>query len=242
MSAVVIKKTGNGVRRLFEAFDQQVVAAYSERCYSTERRSDFLRAVELNPDNLFWVRQVHGENIVRVNAETKSTTDMMADGLITNLPGSVLGILTADCLPVFFWDPVKRAVGIAHAGWRGALHGIAPKMVAAFQQNFGSRVQSIYVGMGPCIRQKAYEVGADFEALFPGFYQPGPIAGKGYLDLAGFVRQGLLDAGILPERIEDCGLCTFQEQDHFYSYRRESQTRERILSVISMRGESYESK
>jgi hypothetical protein len=109
-------------------------------------------------------------------------------------------------------------------------------MVAAFQQNFGSRPESIFIGMGPCIRQNAYEVSADFEALFPGFYQAGSAEGKGQLDLAGFVRKGLVDAGILTQHIEDCGWCTFQEQDHFYSYRRENQTRERILSVISIRG------
>ncbi len=221
--------------RLFSGFEKQVAAAYSERHFDSSRRSDFLKIFNLNPERLFLVKQVHGENIIRVQADTAQTNAIMADGLITNIPGMTLGILTADCVPVFFWDSARGVVGLVHAGWRGAVHGIAPKMVSAFQQNYGSQVENIRVGFGPCIRQEAYEVGSEFEAMFPGFYQPGRVEGKGQLDLAGFVRKGLIEAGILTHHIEDCGLCTFKEQDHFYSYRRENQTRERILSVISIR-------
>ncbi len=221
--------------RLFTGFEKQVVAAYSERAFDMLRRPDFLKIFSLNPDKLFLVKQVHGENIIRVQADTPHTGAIMADGLITNIPGFTLGILTADCVPVFFWDSSKQVIGLAHAGWRGAMHGIAPKMISAFQQNYGSQIENIRVGLGPCIRQAAYEVGSEFEALFPGFYLPGAVEGKGQLDLPGSVRKSLESAGVLQHHIEDCGLCTFKEQDHFYSYRRENQTRERILSVISIR-------
>lgn len=221
--------------RLFSGFEKQVIAGYSDRSFDASRREGFLKIFSLTPDRLFLVKQVHGENIIRVQADTAGTGDIMADGLITDVPGIALGILTADCVPVFFWDSSKRVIGLAHAGWRGAMHGIAPKMISAFQQNFGSQVENIRVGLGPCIRQSAYEVGAEFEALFPGFYQAGKVSGKGQLDLAGFVRKSLVEAGVLTHHIEDCGLCTFKEEDHFYSYRRENQTRERILSVISIR-------
>lgn len=228
--------TETGYRfRLFSGFEKQVVAAYSERHFDGAHRSDFLKIFGLTPEQLFLVKQVHGENIVRVQADLNPTGATMADGLITDVPGIALGILTADCVPVFFWDSSKQVIGLAHAGWRGAVHGIAAKMVSAFQQNFGSQVENIHVGLGPCIRQSAYEVGAEFESLFPGFYQAGPKEGKGHLDLAGFVRKSLVSAGILTHHIEDCGLCTFKEQDHFYSYRRENQTTERMLSVISLR-------
>lgn len=223
--------------KFFTSFGDQVTAAYSDRQYDASKRPEFLEMLGLDPSKLFLVRQVHGENIVRVSADTSSTAGMMADGLITDTPGVALGILTADCVPVFFWDPVKRIAGIAHAGWRGAYHGIAPKMVSAFQQNFGSQVREIRAAFGPCIRQDSYEVDAEFETWFPGFYRPSAKQGKGHVDLAGFIRARLIEAGILPQNIEDCGHCTYQEQDHFYSYRRENQTRERILSVISMRGE-----
>lgn len=228
--------------RLFEGFEKQVIAAYSERIFDASRRAEFLKVLGLDSDKLFLVKQVHGENIIRVQADTSCTGSVMADGLITAVPGITLGILTADCVPVFFWDASKRIVGLAHAGWRGAFHGIAAKMVTAFQQNFGSQPEQIRIGLGPCIRQSAYEVGSEFEALFPGFYQANPGTEKGQLDLAGFVKKTLADVGILPQNIDDCGLCTFKEQDHFYSYRRENQTRERMLSVISMQGENDESK
>jgi polyphenol oxidase len=221
--------------RLFGGFEKQVAAAYSERLFDASRRADFLKIFNLNPEKLFLVKQVHGENIIRIQDDTPLSNTVMADGLITNLPGITLGILTADCVPVFFWDSAKQVIGLAHAGWRGAMHGIAPKMVAAFQQNFGSQVENIRVGFGPCIRQESYQVGSEFETLFPGFYQPSQVEGKGQLDLAGFIRKSLVTAGVLTHHIEDCGLCTFKETNHFYSYRRENQTRERILSVISMR-------
>lgn len=221
--------------RLFGGFEKQVIASYSERAFDSSHRADFLKIFGLAEEKLCLVKQVHGENIIRVQADTANTGEIMADGLITNLSGISLGILTADCVPVFFWDSSKQVIGLAHAGWRGAMHGIAPKMISAFQQNFGSQVENIRVGLGPCIRQASYEVGSEFEALFPGFYQAGSVSGKGQLDIAGFVRKSLVEVGVLTHHIEDCGLCTFKEKDHFYSYRRENQTRERILSVISLR-------
>jgi len=228
--------------RVFGNLGTEFVAAYSDRSVTAEKRAEFVASLGLNPEKFFVVKQIHGENIVRVNLETESTGSMMADGLMTDCPGAVIAILTADCLPVFFCDPTKRAVGIAHSGWKGALHGIAPKMVSAFQQNFGSRPENIFIGFGPCIRQMSYEVGVEFESMFPGFFQASKIEGKGYFDLAGYVRKDLVEAGILTQHIQDTGWCTFKEQDHFYSYRRENHTRERILSVISIRGENNESK
>lgn len=240
--SVALPKFGATSFRLFEGLGAEFLAAYSDRSVTAEKRAEFVADLGLDSNKLFLVKQVHGENIVRVTSDTESTGSMMADGLMTDCPGVVIGILTADCLPVFFCDPIKRVVGLAHSGWKGALHGIAPKMVSAFQQNFGSRPENIFVGFGPCIRQLSYEVGVEFESMFPGFYQAGKVDGKGYFDLAGYVRKGLVEAGVLTQHIQDTEWCTFKEQDHFYSYRRENQTRERILSVISIRGENNESK
>lgn len=227
--------------RVFEDLVPEVTAAFSNREITESRRGEFLDSLGLNPEKLFLVKQVHGENLVRITPQTVSTGNMMADGLMTNCPGAVIGVLTADCLPVFLCDPVKQAVGIVHSGWRGALHGIAPKMVSAFQQNFRSRAEDIRVAFGPCIGPASYEVGAEFEAMFPGFYHP-RSEDKGFFDLAGYVRKSLADAGIKPEHIHESMRCTFKESESFYSYRRENQTRERILSVISLRGEKYEGK
>lgn len=228
--------------RVFKQSDSKVVAAFSGRTITRDSRADFIESLGLDLSKLFLVKQVHGESIVRVTPKTSSTGAMMADGLITNVPGAVIGVLTADCLPVFLWDSKSQAVGVAHSGWRGALHGIAPKMVAAFQQNFGSRARDIQIAFGPCIRPAAYEVGEEFDAMFPGFYQASAVEKKGFFDLAGYVRKSLLEAGIAPDQIEDAGYCTFKDNQFFYSYRRENQTNERILSVISLRGKNYEGK
>lgn len=240
--SLLASKPGKASFRLFEQFETDFTAAFSDRSTTADKRDAFVATLGIDPEKLFVVKQVHGENIVRVTAETESTGSMMADGLMTDCAGVAIGILTADCLPVFFCDPMKRAVGIAHSGWKGAIHGIAPKMVSAFQQNFSSRPENIFVGFGPCIRQTSYEVGSEFESMFPGFYQASKVEGKGYFDLAGYVRKSVIEAGVLSQHIQDTGWCTFKEQDHFYSYRRENQTRERILSVISIRGENNEGK
>jgi len=240
--SLLVANPGKASFRLFEQFEADFTAAFSDRNTTADKRDEFVAALGIDSKRLFVVKQVHGENIVRVTAETESTGSMMADGLMTDCADVAIGILTADCLPVFFCDPMKRAVGIAHSGWKGAVHGIAPKMVSAFQQNFGSRAENIYVGFGPCIRQMSYEVGSEFESMFPGFYQASKTEGKGYFDLAGYVRKSLVDSGILSQHIQDTGWCTFKEQDHFYSYRRENQTPERILSLISIRGKKNESK
>lgn len=219
----------------FASYRDQITATFSNRHFSSETRPDFLKTLKLDAQPLYLVKQVHGENIIRIAEDTQATVDQTADGVITHRSEITIGILTADCVPVFYWDPEKKVIALAHAGWKGAYHRIASKMVAAFQQNFGSQAANIQVGIGPCIRREVYEVGSEFETYFPGFYYPSSIAGKGHLDLPGFVMNDLIQAGILRQNIEDCGFCTYQEPDHFYSYRRENQTRERILSVISMR-------
>jgi len=218
----------------FQSFGDEVVAGFHSRDFKNAQREDFLRGLELDPRNLVMVKQVHGGDIVVAERPDAALLDTAADGLITATSGLVLGIRTADCVPVLFWDPVRKVAGIAHGGWKGVKEGIISRMLKIFEKTCGSRMADLRIGIGPSIRKCCYEVGKEFMGYFPGFYR-GKDAAKGYLDLVGVVKGRLLKHGVVTDHIEDCSRCTVCENDKFFSYRAENQTRKRILSVISIK-------
>ncbi len=179
------------------------------------------------------VKQVHGSAVLWVDKPDPEHVEVPADGLITNTPGLVLGIRTADCVPVFFWDPVRKVAGIAHGGWKGVKDGIINRMLKVFSGQFKTRMEDLRVALGPSIRRCCYEVGKEFLGYFPGFYKAKDAA-KGNLDLVAVIKDRLVKRGVPETLIYDTGLCTVCENAKFFSYRVESQTRERILSVISI--------
>jgi len=154
------------------------------------------------------------------------------DALMTTLPGVMLVIQTADCLPVFAVDPVRRAVGLAHCGWRGLLTGLAGKLAREMDAR-GAQAARLQVWLGPCIRVGRYEVGPalveQFRAAFPG----APVcADETHLDLPAVARWQLAQAGIDPKRIFDCGECTLGQSDRYHSYRGAGDQAGRMLSFI----------
>lgn len=206
---------------------------FHSRIFDNSKRGEFLRALGLFPDNLVMVKQVHGSTVVVAERADPELLGAPADGLITTTRGLVLGIRTADCVPVFFWDPVRKVAGIAHGGWKGVKAGIVAQMLKIFEKSCGTKMTDLRVAIGPSIRQCCYEVGREFLGYFPGFYR-GKNDGKGYLDLVGVIKGRLLKRGIAESHIHDMGLCTVCENKKFFSYRLENQTQERILSVISI--------
>jgi YfiH family protein len=145
-----------------------------------------------------------------------------ADGAVTSRPGVVCAVLTADCLPVLFCDAEGRRVGVAHAGWRGLLHGVLPAAVAALR----SDPKNVSAWLGPAIGQAAYEVGADVRDAFVG---RNPLAarrfegnerGRWQADLYGLARDTLAEAGL--RSIHGGGFCTYTQAGRFFSHRREA--------------------
>ena len=229
-----------GVYRL-DFFGDKVLAVFSGRRFPADRRPAFLKALGLKPKQLFLLKQIHSANLIRIREGQSNQEVMSADGMLTSQAGAGLGILTADCVPVFFWDPERRAAAIVHAGWRGTYQGIAAKMVQAFRQNFASRSGEIRVILGPAIRECCYEVGEEFAEMFPDFYRSGREGfrskqASGRMDLAGALNRQLAQEGILPENVFDTGICTYCSKERLFSARRESGTSERILSVIRIGG------
>lgn len=229
---MICKEDPPGIYRL-ESLGKGVLAGFHSRIFDHSKRGEFLQEMGLHPDNLVMVKQVHGSAIVVAGRPDPELLETPADGLITKTPGLVLGVRTADCVPVFFWDPVQKVAGIAHGGWKGVKDGIIAQMLKIFEKSCGTKMGDLRVAIGPSIRKCCYEVGKEFLGHFPGFYRAKDAA-KGHLDLVGVIKSRLLKRGIPESQVHDTGLCTVCENKKFFSYRMETQTRERILSVISI--------
>jgi YfiH family protein len=188
----------------------------------TENRRRAVEAI-LPGAALVTVYQVHSPDCVTAATAWSDADRPHADALVTDRPGLLLGILTADCAPVLLADREAGVVGAAHAGWKGALGGVIDSTVAAMEA-LGARPERIAAAIGPCIAQASYEVDEGFArrfiALAPGnarFFAPGK-PGHHYFDLEGYVAAQLVAAGI--GRVEQLGLDTYAQPDRFYSFRR----------------------
>lgn len=191
---------------------------------------------------LITVHQVHSATVVEAG-DWSEMDRPHADALVTDRPGVLLGILTADCAPVLLADAEAKVVGAAHAGWRGALAGVAEAAVAAME-TLGAKRERIAAAVGPCIAARHYEVGDDFAERLAAedpaserFFSEGP-AHKPHFDLEAFVVARLAAAGI--RAIEALGLDTYADPERFYSYRRATHRREpdygRQVSLIGLPG------
>jgi YfiH family protein len=148
------------------------------------------------------------------------------DGLITDLPGTALAVVVADCAPVVLFDPVHRAIGVAHCGRAGTVSGMLPNTVEAMSKAFGSSPQDLLVGIGPAIRADSYEVGdaeaAEVTAAFgpdaAGLLKP-TRPGHCTLDMVGGLRLQLRRAGVKDANVHDMGIDTRTNADEFFSHR-----------------------
>ncbi|MFL6860328.1 MAG: peptidoglycan editing factor PgeF [Sphingomicrobium sp.] len=189
------------------------------------------------------VHQVHSGHAVHVERPWPHAERPHADGMVTDRPNLLLGILTADCAPLLLADHRAVVVGAAHAGWRGALAGVTDATIAAMEQ-LGARRENIHAAVGPCIGQPAYEVDEAFRVRFTKadsdnarFFIEGS-AGKPHFDLEAYVVHRLILAGI--DEIEALNLDTYSDPERFFSYRRATHRGERDygrqLSAIAIPG------
>lgn len=187
--------------------------------------------------------QIHSPDVVTVTEPWADADRPRADALVTNRPGVVLGVLTADCAPVLFCDAQASVVGAAHAGWKGAFTGVTDATIAAMEALGASR-DRIAAVVGPCIAQKSYEVDAGFEARFleqagenERFFRAGRD-GHAWFDLEGYVASRLRDAGLA--KVGMLGEDTYAQEARFYSFRRATHRKEpgygRQISLIGLRG------
>ncbi len=207
-------------------------------------RARVAAAMAVRPEALLGVHQVHSAEVVTITGPrigTPANPQGKADAMVTDVPGLALSILTADCMPVLLMDPEARVIGAVHAGWRGALAGVLEATLDAMEALGADRGDTVAV-IGPCISQRAYEVGPEFMQAFADedpenewFFANGK--GDRYLfDLPGFGLKRLRDAGI--GHAEWTRHCTYSQPELFYSYRRSVHAHEadygRLISAIRL--------
>jgi YfiH family protein len=189
----------------------------------TVARNRGVVSAALGVDHLLTAWQWHSADTIAA-AETwdSQTAPPRADAIVTATAGLAIGILTADCAPVLFADSSAGVIGAAHAGWKGALAGVTDSTIAAMEK-LGARRDRIVAVIGPTISQESYEVGPDFRERFDGegassFFKPSARKSHYMFDLPGYLRRRLEVQGLAS--VTDLGLCTYREEDRFFSYRR----------------------
>jgi YfiH family protein len=195
------------------------------------------------PDlTLVTVYQIHSPVVVTVEQPWARDENPRADAMVTNRPGVALGVLSADCVPLLFADAEAGVIGAAHAGWKGALAGVAEATVAAMCR-LGAETSRIRVAIGPAIQQDSYEVGAEFPGPFAEsrpdslrFFRSSARPGRYMFDLPGFIEDQLAPLGLAA--IGNTGLDTCTDEAGFFSYRRASLRNEAVygrqISIVAL--------
>lgn len=205
-----------------------------------ENRERAFRAVGLPPDSVADLWLVHSADVVAAEAPRDLNADAArADVIITDRPDVTLFLRFADCVPVLLYDPVRRAAGLVHAGWRGSLLKAAAAAVRALAERYGSRPQDLIAGIGPSIGPCHYEVGpevaAQTRAVFDG-RAAGlliDVGGRTHLDLWAANAEALRAAGV--GQIEVGGVCTACRTDDFFSHRGERGQTGRFGALLALR-------
>ena len=191
--------------------------------------------------------QVHGTLVRSVTAEdgrpAGEPPEVDADGLVTDQPGVVLAAFSADCIPILFYDPVRRCIAAVHAGWRGTANGIAARAVEAMVERYGCRAENIRAAIGPGISHCCFETTGDVpQALRAhlGAAAEGCITdhrnGKFHVDLKLANRIWLENSGVRPEHIAVCDACTACDREDFWSHRLVGTERGSMAAMICLPG------
>jgi len=219
------------------------------------RRERVGRMLGFAPDAWVCGEQVHGNHAEIVSrrdagrgARSRATACPNTDALISDEPGILLAQFFADCVPLYFFDPVRGVIALAHAGWKGTVLDIAGRTVAKMAESFGSMPANMLAAIGPSIGACCYEVGEDvaekvrdlaaargLDLHGGGVLKPGDGAGKARLDLKELNRQLMIKVGILPSSIEMSQWCTGCRKDLFFSYRMEQGTSGRMMSWLGIK-------
>ncbi len=199
-----------------------------------ENRKNLAKAVNIPYENFIFQQQIHSRNVSIISKTSVGKglydyTDGVLDNdaMITNKPGICLTVMAGDCVPILFYDSVKKVIAVAHAGWRGTYKKIAQHTVEKMTTEFGCVPSDIFAGIGPSISQKNYEVDLpvynEFEKSFENsaqFFLKTNKKDKYYLNLWEANKLQLISVGLPEQNIEIAGLCTFEQNNLFFSARR----------------------
>ena len=183
-----------------------------------------LRQLGLAADRLVTCHQIHSTTVVIVVRTWLREAAPQADGMVTRVPDIALGVLSADCAPILFQDPVANVIGAAHGGWRGALGGVVEATIEQMEA-IGAARGRVCAAIGPCIARNSYEVGPEFPQRFlaedtasKSYFAPAMRTGHFLFDLPGYIEHRLARAGI--GTVQQAHYDTVAEEERFFSYRR----------------------
>ena len=209
-----------------------------------KNREQFIKDLEIKPENIIVADLVHGQNIALVDksnvgksALLKSSVIENTDWLVTKEAGIFLMITVADCFPLMAYDPVKKIIGAAHLGWRGIIAGIIPSFIEKFKQN-GSSLENLLIGLGPGICQRHFVVKTDVLNQFSYFDSSSVfIRNKdGYVDLRKAIINTLNKMGIRKNNLEVSNYCPVCNNHLFGSHRVEQENAPISAAIIGLKG------
>ncbi len=199
--------------------------------------------IGINPENLVLSNQVHEDKVVRVgrkhcgNGILRANCFESADGLITNEPGVALVTSFADCVPLYFFDPVKKVIALSHSGWKGTVMNIAKNTISAFAE-FGSRPADILAAIGPSIGECCFEVGDDVADIFRENYGNAFIKkydGRYHVNLQAVIEMQLRELGVC--NITKAGICTACNSEWLFSHRKTNGRRGNMIALLELKAE-----
>ena len=201
---------------------------------------DFVCSFQTHTTN---VRVVTEDDRGKGPARLRDYTDV--DGLVTNVPGIILGTFHADCPPVFFIDPVNRAIGLSHSGWKGTRGQIAAVTIDKMNAEYGTKAEDLVCAIGPSICGDCYEIGEDVASEFAGAYTEKELDengilisypnGKYRLHLWNAIKLTLLKKGVLPENIIVTDVCTRCNPELLFSHRVHGENRGNLCAFLSLK-------
>lgn len=207
-----------------------------------ENKRRIAAAIGVKAEDFTYTFQTHTTNVAAVEESDRGKQFMETDGLVTNVPGICLVTFYADCVPLFFVDPVHRAIGLSHSGWKGTVHKMGKVTVERMREKFGTDPSQVVAAIGPSICQECYEVSEDVIEQFREnfrkelweelFYRK--ENGKYQLDLWRANRAVLMEAGIAGERIAVTNVCTHCNPDILFSHRSTGTDRGNLSASLAL--------
>lgn len=208
-----------------------------------ENTKRIARAIGVEKEKMVYTQQTHTTNVAVVSGKDAGSTLKETDGLVTNSPGICLVTFYADCVPLYFVDPVRRAIGLSHSGWRGTVGKMAAATVEKMKECFGTRPEDIIAAVGPSICQDCYEVSEDVTSRFKETFREEDWKdlfykkenGKFQLDLWKANEINLREAGVLPEHIAVTNVCTCCNPKILFSHRVQGWNRGNLCAFLALK-------
>lgn len=205
-------------------------------------------AIDIDYRNVVFSKQIHSDNIYTVSENDKGKGLIIksdidnADGLITNKKNVALVTFYADCVPLYFLDPVKKVIAMAHSGWKGTVKKIAEKTVLKMNIDYNSNIKDILVGIGPSIGKCCFEVdypvveefNKNFSFAEEFIFNDNQNKGKYKIDLKGIIEKNLVSIGVPAQNIENSNICTKCNPELFFSHRNMGNNRGSLAGIISL--------